>query len=157
MQSRNQGDFCGLRKKNVCQQLKLIVSDGDKTIGFEKAMTFFAVTGTIFFIITFLSIKERIVPKPEQKSTVSEDLRDLINNMPCVVMLILTILVFIALSLKGGMYAYYFDNYLGEVHLATFLENIGFNGFIDGINNLVISMGMSGFEWPEEASASGFS
>lgn len=137
--------------------LILIVGDGDKTIGFEKVMTVFAITGTIFLVITFLSTKERVVPTPEQKSTVSEDLKDLIKNRPWVVMLILTILVFITLSLKGGMYVYYFDNYLSESHLAAFLENVGFNGFIEGINNLVISMGMAGFEWPEEASASGFS
>lgn len=137
--------------------LILIVGDGDKTLGFEKVMTVFAVTGTVFLFITFFSTKERIVPTAEQKSTVMEDLKDLMKNKPWVVMLILTILVFITLSLKGGMYVYYFDNYLSEAHLATFLENIGFNSFIDGINNLVISMGMSGFEWPDEASASGFS
>jgi len=72
-------------------------------------------------------------------------------------MLLLTVLIFITLALKGGMYIYYFENYLSETHLAAFLENIGFNGFIDGLNNLLIGMGLSGFQWPEDTPTSGFS
>ncbi len=49
-------------------------------------------------------------------------------------MLVLTILVFITLALKGGMYVYYFKYYLDGADLAVFLENIGFNRFIGGLN-----------------------
>ncbi|MGD9930238.1 MAG: MFS transporter [Mangrovibacterium sp.] len=52
---------------------------------------------------------------------------------------------------------YYFENYLSEQHLADFLENIGFNGFIDGLNGVLVSMGLHGFTWPEDAPTSGFS
>jgi Na+/melibiose symporter-like transporter len=65
--------------------------------------------------------------------------------------------VFITLSLKGGSYVYYFENYLSEAHLATFLNDIGFNGFIDGLNNLLSKIGLHGFQWPEDAPTSGFS
>jgi glycoside/pentoside/hexuronide:cation symporter, GPH family len=72
-------------------------------------------------------------------------------------MLIITIFIFITLSLKGGMYVYYFENYLSEQQLADFLENIGFNDFIDGLNSLLVGMGLHGFTWPEDAPTSGFS
>jgi glycoside/pentoside/hexuronide:cation symporter, GPH family len=51
--------------------LPIIISagGGDKAVGIEKVMTWLAITGTIMLIITFLTTKERIVPKPEQKST----------------------------------------------------------------------------------------
>ena len=39
--------------------LVLMVGDGDQAIGFQKVMKFFAIVGTIFFIITFLTTKER--------------------------------------------------------------------------------------------------
>ena len=84
-------------------------------------------------------------------------MRDLFKNKPWIAMLILTILVFITLALKGGMYIFYFENYVSETHLTAFLQNIGFNGFIDGLNNFFISMGLSGFQWPEDAPTSGFS
>ena len=137
--------------------LVLILGDGDKTVGFKNTMTMFAVVGVVFFLITFLTTKERIIPKPEQKSSVLQDLKDLFQNKPWIAMLLLTVFVFITLALKGGMYIYYFENYLSETHLAAFLENIGFNGFIDGLNNLLIGMGLSGFQWPEDAPTSGFS
>jgi Na+/melibiose symporter-like transporter len=137
--------------------LVLILGDGDKTKGFENTMGLFAAVGVVFFIITFLTTRERVIPKPEQKSSIREDLGDLIRNRPWIAMLALTILVFITLSLKGGSYVYYFENYLSEAHLATFLNDIGFNGFIDGLNNLLSKIGLHGFQWPEDAPTSGFS
>ncbi len=137
--------------------LTLILGDGDKTVGFEKTMGIFAVVGIIFFIITFLTTRERIIPKPEQKSSVGTDLKDLVKNKPWIAMLILTIFVFITLSLKGGTYVYYFENYLSEEHLAAFLVNVGFIGFIDGLNSFLTGIGLVGFQWPEDAPTSAFS
>lgn len=137
--------------------LVLILGDGDKTKGFENTMSIFAVTGIIFFIITFLTTKERIIPKPEQKSTVKQDLGDLVKNKPWICMLVMTVFIFITLALKGGMYVFYFQNFLSEPHLAAFLDNIGFNTFINGLNNMLIGMGFVGFTWPEDAPTSGFS
>lgn len=137
--------------------LVLILGDGDRTVGFQKVMGIFAVTGIIFFIITFLTTRERIIPTPEQKSSVGQDLGDLVRNRPWIVMLILTVFIFITLALKGGMYVYYFENYLSEQHLASFLDNMGFNSFIGGLNGLLTSIGLVGFQWPEDAPTSGFS
>ncbi len=132
--------------------LVLVMGKGDKAAGFSSVMTLFAVAGIICFIITFLTTTERIVPTAEQKSSVIQDLKDLSKNKPWVVMLLLTIMVFITLSLKGGMYIYYFKYYLSESHQAAFLENIGFNGFISGLTNT-----FPGFEWPKDAPTSAFS
>jgi Na+/melibiose symporter-like transporter len=137
--------------------LVLIMGDGDKALGFANTMTLFSVVGVIFFIITFLTTKERIVPTPEQSSSILQDLTDLFKNKPWIVMLALTILVFITLAFKGGMYVYYFQNYASEQHLAAFLSNIGFNGFMDGLNSLLASMGLTEFQWPEDAPTSAFS
>ncbi len=137
--------------------LVLILGDGDKTKGFENTMGLFAGIGVLFFIITFLTTRERVIPKPEQKSSIREDLGDLVRNRPWIAMLILTIFVFITLSLKGGNYVYYFENYMSEASLAAFLDNIGFNGFIDGLNNVLTKIGLHGFQWPEDAPTSAFS
>ena len=137
--------------------LVLIFGDGDKAAGFKTTMTIFALVGTVFFIITFLTTKERIVPTQEQKSSIKQDLLDLIKNKPWVAMLVLTILIFITWALKGGMYIYYFENYLSETHLSSFLENIGFNGFIAGLNNFLTNIGLTEFQWPKDAPTSAFS
>lgn len=98
---------------------------GDKTLGFKITMTIFAIVGTVFFLITFLTTKERIIPQPEQKSSIVQDLGDLVKNKPWVAMLLLTILVFVTLSLKGGMYVYYFKNYLSQSAIVSFFQNYG--------------------------------
>ncbi len=97
---------------------------GDKAVGIEKVMTWLAVTGTLLLIITFLTTKERIVPKPEQRSSVGEDLADLFKNRPWVIMLTLTTLVFVTLAMKGGSYVYYFKNYVDKARLAEFIRPI---------------------------------
>ncbi|MGQ1784272.1 MULTISPECIES: MFS transporter [unclassified Saccharicrinis] len=132
--------------------LVLIFGDGDKAVGFEKVMTVFAIVGVIFLIITFLTTKERIVPTKDQKSSLKEDLGDLFKNKPWIAMLVLTILIFITLALKGGMYIYYFDNFLNKEALAAFLNNIG---FVDLIASLKYTF--SGFDWPDDPVTSAFS
>src|SRR6185369_17107497 len=97
---------------------------GDKAIGIEKVMTWLAIIGTIMLIITFLTTKERIIPKPEQKSSIKEDLGDLFKNKPWVIMLLLTTLVFITLAMKGGSYVYYFKNYVDKESLTSFITPI---------------------------------
>lgn len=137
--------------------LVLILGNGDKTVGFQNTISIFAITGVIFLIITFLTTKERIVPKASQKSSVKEDLTDLFKNKPWIAMLILTIFIFITLALKGGMYVYYFKNYLDQEELAGFLTGIGFHTFIAGLNSLFVNMGLVGFTWPDDVATSGFS
>ncbi len=129
--------------------LVLIFGHGDKQAGFKTVMGFFAITGVIFFIITFLTTRERIVPGQSKKSSVSQDLKDLFKNRPWIIMLFLTILVFITLALKGGMYIYYFKYYLNASAISSFLENIGFNRFTQWLNH------STGFQWPDDAATSG--
>lgn len=93
-----------------------------KAIGISKVMTVLAIIGTIMLIICFLTTRERIVPKPEQKSSLKEDLSDLFKNKPWVIMLTVTTLIFITLALKGGSYVYYFENYVDKTELTNFLE-----------------------------------
>jgi len=103
-------------------------------VGMEKVFTWLSITGTVMLIITFLTTKERIVPKPEQKSTLGQDLKDLGKNKPWVIMLVLTLLVFITLAMKGGSYVYYFENYVDKESLAKLISPV-LNGFSNaGIN-----------------------
>ncbi len=97
---------------------------GDKAIGIEIVMTWLAIIGTIMLLITFFTTKERIVPTKEQKSSIFEDLKDLITNKPWLIMLILTTLTFVSLAMKGGSYVYYFENYIDESRLTIFISPI---------------------------------
>ena len=96
--------------------------NGDKAAGIESVMTWMAAIGTIMLLITFLTTKERIIPSLEQKSSIKDDLSDISKNRPWLIMLILTILVFITLAMKGGSYVYYFNNYVDKAALTKFIS-----------------------------------
>lgn len=102
------------------------LGNGDKAAGFSRVMIYLAVIGAVLMLITFFTTKERIVPAPEQKSSLAQDLKDLTRNRPWLIMLAATILVFITLAMKGGTYLYYFENYVSKEALAEFLANFGF-------------------------------
>lgn len=137
--------------------LVLILGDGDRVLGFERVMTAFAIVGTVFFLITFATTRERIVPTRQQSGGVMQDLSDLLRNRPWQVMLALTVLVFVNLALKGGTYIYYFQYYMSEAALAGFLDTSGFNGFIAALNAALGRAGLAGFSWPRDAATSAFS
>jgi len=136
--------------------LVLIMGHGDKALGFHNAMMFFSITGVICFLITFLTTKERIQPISDASSSPWQDIKDLFTNIPWIIILLVTILIFITLALKGGFYIYFFKYYLDSTELSNFLINIGFNSFINGLNNTLHAIGMTDFEWPKDAATSAF-
>ncbi len=104
---------------------------GDKSAGIEKVMTWLAVIGTLLLLVTFFTTRERIVPKPEQRSSLKEDLGDLLRNAPWLIMLAVTTLVFITLAMKGGAYVYYFKNYVDRESLSDLADPI--TGYLSGL------------------------
>ncbi|WP_303919220.1 MFS transporter [Draconibacterium sediminis] len=123
----------------------LHVGDGDKAAGIESVMTWMAIIGTVLLLITFLTTKERVVPRPEQQSSLKDDLGDLFKNRPWIIMLTLTILVFITLAMKGGSYVYYFNNYVDEVALQSFLQPILDSLSAMGVNFFGSDIASAGF------------
>lgn len=109
---------------------------GDKAVGIEIVMTWLAVIGTIMLLITFLTTRERVVPTEDQKSTIWEDILDLVKNKPWIIMLLITTLTFVSLAMKGGSYVYYFENFIDASELTSFinpvlefLSSVGINFF----------------------------
>ncbi|GEN74267.1 MFS transporter [Chryseobacterium hagamense] len=123
----------------------LSAGHGDKAAGIETVMTWLAIIGSVMLLITFFTTKERIIPTSDQKSSLKEDLKDLSRNKPWIIMLTVTALIFITLAMKGGSYVYYFNNYVDEPALAS---------FISPITNFFNSIGMNFFG--EDPRSAGF-
>jgi len=105
---------------------------GDKAKGWQMTIGLWAVICVIFFVITFLTTRERILPDPKQKMDVRLDFGDLLKNGPWIAMFILTLSHFIFVALRGGTMAFYFDYYLNKEQLFEFLRGIGLTNAIDG-------------------------
>lgn len=102
-----------------------MLGKGDDAKGFLLTMVFFSVMTVILLTITFLTTKERIKPEPGQKTSVKQDLSDLIRNRPWVIIFIMTLFVFIYWSLKSSIGLYYFKYFVNHASLRSFLQNFG--------------------------------
>ncbi len=97
----------------------------DEPLGWSITIGIYAVIAMVFFVITFVSVRERVVPPPEQTSDPKQDLRDLRANRPWVAMFAMTLFVFIMLSLRGSSYYYYFTYYVDSAALGDLVRSFG--------------------------------
>lgn len=106
---------------------------GNNARGYQMTMGIFSVLCVIFFVITFLTTKERIQPDPRQKSSIRQDFADLVRNGPWIALFALTILVFITLSMRNGVMVYYFRYYVGNEDLFSLFNIFGLGSTMIGI------------------------
>lgn len=99
---------------------------------YTASMTFFSVIAVILFVITFLTTRERIQPPVAQKSSLRQDLSDLVHNGPWLILFAVGILFVTFTTLKNGVIMYYFAYYVGSVELAGAFMVIGLLGAMIG-------------------------
>lgn len=115
---------------------------GNAQKGWSMTIGVYAIICVVFFLITFLSAKERIKPDPKQKSSPKKDLVGLLKTGPWVSMFVATLFVFITLAMWGSGMFYYFTYYADKNSLFNFLQATGLGkiqsgngGFVYGILN----------------------
>jgi GPH family glycoside/pentoside/hexuronide:cation symporter len=97
---------------------------GDSALGYKWTMGIFCVLAVVFFVITFLTTKERVKPDPAQKSSITQDFADLLKNGPWITMFLLTLFVFITLAMRGGDIIYFFKYYMDQSVMTAFLQKL---------------------------------
>ncbi len=96
---------------------------GDSSKGYQITMGIFSALAIIFFFITFFTTKERIVPPPSQKTSLRQDLSDLLKNRQWVLMFLVFLFMFIFLAMRNSILLYYFKYYLNPDSQHAFLVN----------------------------------
>lgn len=86
----------------------------DRAQGYQSTMTLWAVIAAVFFLITFLTTRERVRPRPEQELSVRKDLAGLLGSRTWLALAASTVLVFIYLAMRGSVLPYYFDYYITQ-------------------------------------------
>jgi len=106
---------------------------GNNAKGYQWTMGTLAVASILFLSMTFFTTKERIQPAPGQKSSIGQDLADLLKNGPWIALFAVTVFYFIALSLRNAMMVYYFKYVVGRDNLYSIFNIFSMTGAVIGI------------------------
>jgi len=91
----------------------------DQKRGYSNAIYLLSVFLALFLMVTFATTKERVQPPKEQKTSLGNDLKDLIRNKPWIILLIIGLLFNVYNSIKQGIVVIYFTHYLHNQLLAA--------------------------------------
>ncbi|MGD0077403.1 MAG: MFS transporter [Sedimentisphaerales bacterium] len=98
---------------------------GNNAKGWSMTMGLWATVCIVFFVITFLTTRERILPDPKQSKSSGQDFKNLLQNGPWIAMFILALSHFIYVAMRGsGMY-YYFIYYVDKNSALNMLSMLG--------------------------------
>ncbi|MCX6903324.1 MAG: MFS transporter, partial [Verrucomicrobia bacterium] len=89
----------------------------NERLGWQLTMAFWGVAASALFIVTFLNTRERVVPPPDQKSNVRQDVKDLTQNGPWMVLFFLALIIMMTITLRTATSAYYFKYYVRRPEL----------------------------------------
>jgi len=105
---------------------------GDNARGWQMTIGLWAIICVVFFVITFLTTRERILPTQSKKWTLARTSEILLKNGPWIAMFILTLSHFIFVAMRGGAMYYYFKYYISETRLFEVLAGLGLTNIADG-------------------------
>lgn len=85
---------------------------GNERLGWQLTMVFWGLAASGLFAVTFFNTRERIAPPPAQKTQVWQDVKDLTQNGPWMVLFFLALIIMITITLRTATAAYYFKYYV---------------------------------------------
>jgi glycoside/pentoside/hexuronide:cation symporter, GPH family len=90
---------------------------GDDQLGWQLTMLLWSIAASILFVWTFFNTRERVAPASTQKTNVIQDIKDLTQNRPWVVLFFLALIIMITITLRSMSAAYYFKYVVGQPDL----------------------------------------
>ena len=87
---------------------------GNAAKGWQMTLGVYGIAAVVFFLITFLSTRERIQPIAKEKTSIKNDLKDLSKNVPWMLLFIVTILFILFVCIRLSVTTHYFKYYVGE-------------------------------------------
>lgn len=106
---------------------------GNDALGYQLTMGLLSALSVVFFIIAFFVTKERIQPDPQQKSSLSQDLSDLLSNRPWIILFLVTLFYFSAILVRGNVMLPYFRFVAGNVNLFAWFNGFGLAALLIGV------------------------
>jgi GPH family glycoside/pentoside/hexuronide:cation symporter len=106
---------------------------GNQAVGFPLTMAVFGILAAILFYVTFATTRERVQPPKDQKASLKSDLRDLTQNRPWMILLVMSIASLAYAIIRSGSIMYYFKYYIGNEMQSALFMLTGTVGVIAGV------------------------
>lgn len=87
--------------------------------GYQSSVYLLSALLVIFLLITFYSTKERVVSKKENQGEILDDVKDLLTNVPWLILLSIGFIFCIYNGIKQGVTVMYFKRYLNNESLSA--------------------------------------
>lgn len=89
------------------------LGNGNDAQGWQYSFIIYGIAAIIFFLIAFKGTKERVQPPKSQKSSVLLDLKELVTNIPWLILLLTTITFILFVAIRSSVTVHYFKYYVG--------------------------------------------
>jgi len=148
----------------IIQALALPLVDkfgrGDSAKGWATTMAIFGAGIVVCSFVVFLTTRERVVPPPEQKPSLKEDVKNVVSCKPWLAMFILVLVSFTMLVVRGSSMNYFFTYYMDPTAIRSFLDNFGLSaataaGDVSGWRTVLNALGLQILPDASNASAVG--
>jgi glycoside/pentoside/hexuronide:cation symporter, GPH family len=90
---------------------------GDEPLGWQLTLGLYGVIAAACFAAVFLSTRERIEPPAQQRSTMRQDVLDLLGNKPWLVLFVLALVIMVTIVMRSGSLVYYLKYYVSRPEL----------------------------------------
>ena len=123
----------GFIVQSLAIPMVVFLGRGNNARGYQLTMGSFSVISVFFFLIAFAVTRERIHPDPKQKTSVGQDLADLMKNGPWIALFLVTTFYFIALMIRGSVMLPYFKYCAGNQILFSWFNGFGLTALLVGV------------------------
>jgi GPH family glycoside/pentoside/hexuronide:cation symporter len=100
---------------------------GNDAQGWQLSFVVYGIAAVIFFLIAFSGTRERVQPPKSQKSSIKQDIFELVTNTPWLILLATTITFILFVAVRSSVTVHYFKYFIGSQTLS--LPFLGTNAY----------------------------
>ncbi len=115
-----------------------------QALGYQITMGVFGAISIVLLIITFLTTRERVQPPKSQKSTFGQDLKDIVRNVPWIILFIACIFWVTHNVIRNGTVLYYFDYVNGQGNKILYKLSLGTMSLEFNMKTVFLTIGTFG-------------
>ena len=126
-------NFAGLIIGSLAIPMVGFFGRGNDALGYQLTMGLLLTLSMILFVVAFFASKERVQPDPQQKTSLAQDLADLFQNRPWIVLFLATVFYFGAIAMRGSVMLPYFRYVAGNVNYFPWFSGFSLASLILGV------------------------